>query len=63
MQTTSAQWPGCFCKKMSRSNTCKKLRKCAKNPFGPIYLMIRSRRIFCTKCNFLLPLRQHIFRQ
>ena len=22
-----------------------------------------SRRIFCTKCNFLLPLRQHIFRQ
>jgi len=24
MQTTSAQWPGCFCKKMSRSNTCKK---------------------------------------
>jgi hypothetical protein len=20
---------------MSRSNTCKKLRKCAKNPFGP----------------------------
>ena len=34
MQTTSAQWPGCFCKKMSRSNTCKKLRKCAKNPSG-----------------------------
>ena len=25
MQTTSAQWPGCFCKKMCRSNTCKKL--------------------------------------
>ena len=24
MQTTSAQWPGCFCKKMSRSNTCRK---------------------------------------
>jgi hypothetical protein len=25
MQTTSAQWPDCFCKKMCRSNTCKKL--------------------------------------
>ncbi len=24
MQTTSAQWLGCFCKKMCRSNTCKK---------------------------------------
>ena len=35
----------------------------AENPSGPRYLMIPSRRIFCTKCNFLLPLRQHIFRQ
>ena len=34
-----------------------------KMPSGPGYLLIRSRRIFCTKCNFLLPLRQHIFRQ
>ena len=23
-QTTSAQWPGCYCRKMSRPNTCRK---------------------------------------
>ena len=34
-QTTSAQWPGCFCRKMCRSNTCKKLRKCAENNLRP----------------------------
>ena len=35
----------------------------AENPCGARYLMIWSRSIFCTKCNFLLPLRQLIFRQ
>ncbi len=55
------QWPGCFCKKMCRSNTCKKSHFVRK--IHPAPNMLRSRRIFCTKCNFLLPLRQHIFRQ
>ena len=26
--------PGHFCRKMSRSNTCRKLRKCAENKMG-----------------------------
>ena len=58
MQTTSAQWPGCFCKKMCRSNTCKKshfVRKIhpapnmlqkialrAKNPSGPKYVKVEA---------------------
>ena len=46
LQTTSAQWPGCFCKQMSRSNTCRKLRKCAKNPSGPDSYLIWTNKYF-----------------
>ena len=35
MQTTSAQWPGCFCKKMCRSNTCRKLHFVQKIHLDP----------------------------
>ena len=41
----------------------QKIAQMRKKYLRPQILMIRSRRIFCTKCNFLLPLRQHIFRQ
>ena len=62
MQTTSAQWLGCFCKKMCRSNTCKKSLRRKFASTKSLYVWV-SEWIFCTKCNFLLPLRQHIFRQ
>ena len=60
-QTTSAQWPGHFCRKMSRSNTCRKLRKCAENPSGPKYIRIRTSFIFRTQCDFLLTIEVSTF--
>jgi RNase P subunit RPR2 len=35
----------------------------ARKQYSGYALSRSTRRIFCTKCNFLLPLGQHIFRQ
>ena len=61
MQTTSAQWPGCFCEKMCRSNTGRKLHFVQKIHPDPNVICYGRIFIFCVS-NFLLPLRQHIFR-
>ena len=63
MQTTSAPMAWLFLQENVQVQYLQKIALRAKNPSGPRYLVLQSRRIFCTKCNFLLPLRQHIFRQ
>jgi hypothetical protein len=61
MQTTSAPMAWLFLQENEQVQYLQKIALRAKNPSGPN--MLRSRLIFCTKCNFLLLLRQHIFRQ
>ena len=58
--------PGC--RKMCRSNTCRKLRKCAENPSGPKSNYENARKmgtgqaiIFRTQCDFLLPIESSTF--
>ena len=59
---TSAQWPGHSCRKMCRSNTCRKLRKCAENPSGPTSNYENARKmgkgqaIIFRDSDFLLPI-------
>ena len=46
-QTTSAQWSGCFCRKMCRSNTCRKSHFVRKiHPALCILSALRIQRIY-----------------
>ena len=62
MQTTSAPMAWLFLPENEQVQYLQKIALRAENPSEPRYVVIWSRRIFCVS-NFLLPLRQHIFRQ